>query len=1178
MLKYKFKVSTDGIGQEELVWREKYLSPDLSFISGVTSTDYHLNTYDRITVKNDNYNIQSSYKIQTKIVTRQGYVVVKKKPYDIMSGKLITYKSNIFEDGKEVHYGTDDDGKYKCVFINGKYYYKIKTKEHGNCFMITDFLVEQVNRPVEKTVYSSDVEGESFCCLIQNDDEKLLLDTIYWIEDGKVNIDGNEYIFSREENGGTGTLRYFENGAPLDLVGSDNEIVPEAEEITLHPYSPKDYEEVCKFTIIANDYAACTIDSVSCANYFYYVSFKENYLKVRETTTADTSFIFEDGESARPMFVCEVPQYVINPFDREYEQLKPLLYPIRIDYEYEILTKEKANELNIFSIQDLYKIYTYVIIEKAEKKVSYDIQNSNNGNSIIAYLANNDDSMVRVNDEVIFYDLTQNVNEEIAYTLSDYNGENSDTESFVFYSGKKCKVIKNLCDKALVPTKVLSDDEANEDAETKVRLGLCNEFSINYVNGKIDGKDALVDFYGESIPMQLKEDTSTTPSTWSLIEYGETTYNTYDNGKIRTTNMVYKIAPYDGILVNGKPYALKEKRDVIDENNPIINWVVSVDDKKIIPFTVRERLGSSALVCDPIIPNNLTREFSSYMSKLMTRDVVLNQSTMEMYVKDRVFGDEEITEDSGWEYRYYASTIEDSMLWYYNVKYNPIIIVANGHISIPLNLDVNMANNILQDDIVNDQFYRVEKEKAINGIVDMEKDVYIPKFISGYYDNDGIVHTYGEQDARMYSGSSTIFNPIYEINLNFHFRTRDLTTWKVKEGYDDAESLSSSTDNWFVTDFHPYKEMIEDQGRGNELMNSSDLMGLLYFTYDDIFYQKSKVAKSFARLLLYDSTDPQTQSLMDMSTVFVDEHSLYKKLIDNSRKNINIFGNVEGVDKQYVNRQGQGNTNPTDNAKPTVAYKITVKSEYLGQNKCKKERPTDDCSNDKIISAYTEAPKWSGVTLDESHRLSSRLTIKNKYQTDTSSEGFYHYIFREYSEGLHPKPLYMKIEFNHAGIGKTIPMLVPMRWNSNELNDDEDPTDYKNLKEHPLSALTLGNNDDVEELKKGIPLSYLYAQSYIPFYAVYDFINKEYAYVIDERYLTEDNKSTLHNEGILNIDLFEMKIMNEVEDTPTTDNNSDNSENSNEYNASKDPRKQKVGIININTNMFDKKSFNKEQL
>ena len=91
-------------------------------------------------------------------------------------------------------------------------------------------------------------------------------------------------------------------------------------------------------------------------------------------------------------------------------------------------------------------------------------------------------------------------------------------------------------------------------------------------------------------------------------------------------------------------------------------------------------------------------------------------------------------------------------------------------------------------------------------------------------------------------------------------------------------------------------------------------------------------------------------------------------------------------------------------------------------------------------------------------------------------------------------------------------------------------------------------------------MSCLYSQLYIPFYAVYDFINKQYVYVIDERYLTEKNKEKLRNEGILNIDLFEMKVMNEVEDpsAPPTD-----------------PRKQKVGKININKDMFPINYFNK---
>ena len=54
-------------------------------------------------------------------------------------------------------------------------------------------------------------------------------------------------------------------------------------------------------------------------------------------------------------------------------------------------------------------------------------------------------------------------------------------------------------------------------------------------------------------------------------------------------------------------------------------------------------------------------------------------------------------------------------------------------------------------------------------------------------------------------GSKTIFKQIYKINLNFHFRTRDLTSWKVNDGYNQlrysADTVNQSVDNWFITDF-----------------------------------------------------------------------------------------------------------------------------------------------------------------------------------------------------------------------------------------------------------------------------------------------------------------------------------------------------------------------------------------
>lgn len=58
--------------------------------------------------------------------------------------------------------------------------------------------------------------------------------------------------------------------------------------------------------------------------------------------------------------------------------------------------------------------------------------------------------------------------------------------------------------------------------------------------------------------------------------------------------------------------------------------------------------------------------------------------------------------------------------------------------------------------------------------------------------------------------------------------------------------------------------------------------------------------------------------------------------------------------------------------------------------------------------------------------LPTSISVKNKYNTDKSSEGFYLYLFNnEVEPGQGKKEIYMKVEFNHAGYGRTIPMLKP---------------------------------------------------------------------------------------------------------------------------------------------------------
>ena len=61
-------------------------------------------------------------------------------------------------------------------------------------------------------------------------------------------------------------------------------------------------------------------------------------------------------------------------------------------------------------------------------------------------------------------------------------------------------------------------------------------------------------------------------------------------------------------------------------------------------------------------------------------------------------------------------------------------------------------------------------------------------------------------------------------------------------------------------------------------------------------------------------------------------------------------------------------------------------------------------------------------------------------------------------------------------------------------------------------------------MMKGVELEKKNAQDYIPLYAVYDFKNKEYVYVFDKRYVTV-------NDGVASINLFELKLRDESNDS-----------------------------------------------
>ena len=66
MLKYKVRLTENDFKDNNIVWREKYVAPDLSYFSGVTDSIYHLERYNNIQLL-----VQSQIRIQSLMLTQK---------------------------------------------------------------------------------------------------------------------------------------------------------------------------------------------------------------------------------------------------------------------------------------------------------------------------------------------------------------------------------------------------------------------------------------------------------------------------------------------------------------------------------------------------------------------------------------------------------------------------------------------------------------------------------------------------------------------------------------------------------------------------------------------------------------------------------------------------------------------------------------------------------------------------------------------------------------------------------------------------------------------------------------------------------------------------------------------------------------------------------------------------
>lgn len=275
-----------------------------------------------------------------------------------------------------------------------------------------------------------------------------------------------------------------------------------------------------------------------------------------------------------------------------------------------------------------------------------------------------------------------------------------------------------------------------------------------------------------------------------------------------------------------------------------------------------------------------------------------------------------------------------------------------------MNLDVALdedydAKRMFQEYQVNDLFVKKIKNEIIPDFIDLEKIKYAPSFDSG-------------DETLLATG----------LTFNFHFRTRIPKSSIDRYSFDDTWHFNDATDTWNGNGVKDLKKK-EDLYKDEDFVNSSNLIGFLGFTDNDIYNQKNRVSQTFIRLSFYDSDNPLTQNLLCYSTMFLDSGELYGKYVKRKAWLVETHG------EEYVEEV-------------PVVWSVTGKS--------------DPCE-----------------------AITCQITVNDEFDMTKSGEGFNLYLFKQDAPlENEQQDIYMKVEFNHAGYGRTVPMIY---WRKDETGE-----------------------------------------------------------------------------------------------------------------------------------------------
>ena len=496
-------------------------------------------------------------------------------------------------------------------------------------------------------------------------------------------------------------------------------------------------------------------------------------------------------------------------------------------------------------------------------------------------------------------------------------------------------------------------------------------------------------------------------------------------------------------------------------------------------------------------------------------------------------------------------------------KYSTYSLMYDTSVNvIQIPISQRFETDLYHDDAIKTDFIDSEKEKSINPIIDMEKDAYSPAI-----------------QASIGTEVNAAYIDCYKIIFNLHFRKhRDTYSNGVKQewicdknSYWNGNKVVTAKNGKKVIDFcgrvfnysNPdYKKGKEDyfsyfgnipndtnhdqestynisdksyvsnrKERSEYTEYQSDILSYLGFANDDVKYQKSKLKKSFLRLLFYDSDNIGNQNLLHTATIFLDSGNLFAKYI----KNINTedeyvkIGGKDVYDKTEYENSDDKNDFMNNGEPMAVIGSSMIEKDTDTSYDCNGVRTNREPMRKTSISKSNE-DLGDNIGELERLRLSSQFVVTDKFSSKRSSEGFYFYNYKSNSNGVYPSEIYMRVEFNHAGYGRTIPFMMPY------IRDNERKTidRYKNRNDkiktfedvaYDWSEVDIDKDmaiKDNNEIGYG-SVKYL-KYSYIKWKYRYDKETQKHIYYLDpEQYGESVISSNGHGRNII-LNLYEGKI------------------------------------------------------